>query len=73
LSPDKWNAKGFKDTGLGQWAKPTRFKFMSEHEKKRKHINALRRTSGRYVNGDAQGYVNGETRALASDSATFVV
>jgi hypothetical protein len=24
---------------------------MSEHEKKRKHINALRRTSGRYASG----------------------
>jgi hypothetical protein len=62
LSPDKWNAKGFKDTGLGQWAKPTSFEFMSEQEKKRKHINALR-TSGRYVRGDAQGYMNGVGRA----------
>jgi hypothetical protein len=73
LSPDKWNAKGFKDTGLGQWAKPTSFEFMSEQEKKRKHINALRRTSGRYVSGDAQGYLNGEARALGYDEAAFLL
>ena len=73
LSPDKWNAKDFKDTGLGQWAKPTSFEFMSEQEKKRKHINALRRTSGRYVSEDAQGYMNGEARTLGYDEATFVV
>jgi hypothetical protein len=52
LSPDKWSAKGFKDTGLGQWAKPVSFEFMSEQEKKRKHINALRRISGRHASGD---------------------
>jgi hypothetical protein len=73
LSPDKWNTKGFKDTGLGQWAKPTSFEFMSEQEKKRKHINALRRTSGRYVSGDGQGYANGEPRALGYNGAAFVV
>jgi hypothetical protein len=60
LSPEKWNAKGFKDTGLGQWTKPTSFEFMSEQEKKRKHINALRRTSGRYASGDfGSHYENG--------------
>ena len=52
LSPDKWSAKEFKDTGLGQWAKPVSFEFMSEQEKKRKHINALRRVSGRHASGD---------------------
>jgi hypothetical protein len=73
LSPDKWDAESFKDTGLGQWAKPTSFEFMSEQEKKRKHINALRRTSGRYVRGDAQGYMNGVGRALGYDEAAFAV
>jgi hypothetical protein len=73
LSPDKWDANGFKDTGLGQWAKPASFEFMSEQEKKRKHINALRRTSGRYVRGDAQGYTNGVGRVLGYDEAAFAV
>ena len=73
LSPDKWNVKGFKDTGLGQWAKPTSFEFMSEQEKKRKHINALRRTSGRYVRGDVQGYMDGVGRAVGYDEVAFAV
>jgi hypothetical protein len=60
LGPEKWSTKGFKDTGLGQWAKPVSFEFMREQEKKRKHINAMRRTSGRYASGDfGKEYENG--------------
>jgi hypothetical protein len=79
LSPDKWSAKGFKDTGLGQWEKPTSFEFMSEHEKKRKHINALRRTSGRYASGEFGNQyengisgVNGSVGAKVNGSAQAV-
>ena len=53
--------------------KLTSFEFMNEQENKRKHINVLRRTSGRYVRGDAQGYMDGVGRALGYDEAAFAV